>query len=365
MSRGPYSLYKAFHYPEKLRNLMQGEVVAPIHVRIKPYNRCNHSCFYCCYLNEKVLGGDLYDARDMIEPEKMLEIIDDLAEMGVKGVILTGGGEPLIYPGIKETIAHIKKREIDLGVITNGSNLKDEVAELLADANWVRISLDAARDEIFREIRGTTKGEFDRIVRNIADFVRLRQGCKVAIYYNVNHKNFEGVYDFLGVMSACKVDNVKITECVIGSAAEDYEYHRPFVRRVRGQVERAKRDLGNGGMEIIDHYGISESMAEENREIQKEMYRKEYDFCPTMHLTMSIGADLGVYSCHDKAYTQSGLLGYIKDRGFKDFWFSEENRNRMRHMRPSAVCNHHCANHARNVMLNQFMDIEKEHLSFL
>ena len=91
-----YSTLKIFHYQEKLDNLTLDtqEIKPPLHIRIKPTNVCNHNCWYCAYKVDYLqLGQDMVE-RDFIAEDKMMEIIDDCAEMGVKAITFSGGGEP-------------------------------------------------------------------------------------------------------------------------------------------------------------------------------------------------------------------------------------------------------------------------------
>ena len=65
-----------------------------------------------------------------------------------------------------------------------------------------------------------------------------------------------------------------------------------------------------------------------------------------------IGADLNVYACHNTAYSEHGRLGSIKDRSFKEFWFSEDARKALLSLNPSQVCRHECANHHKVELFN-------------
>ena len=94
-----YSNLKIFHYQEKLDNLTLNtqEIKPPLHIRIKPTNVCNHNCWYCAYKVDYLqLGQDMVE-RDYILEDKMMEIINDCAEMGVKAITFSGGGEPFTY----------------------------------------------------------------------------------------------------------------------------------------------------------------------------------------------------------------------------------------------------------------------------
>jgi radical SAM protein with 4Fe4S-binding SPASM domain len=78
-----------------------------------------------------------------------------------------------------------------------------------------------------------------------------------------------------------------------------------------------------------------------------------------------IGADCTVYSCQDKAYTESGRLGSIKERSFRDFWYSPENAARVHGWDASQNCRHHCIGHAKNLLLTEFRALESGHSAFV
>ena len=44
MRNNRYSDLKIVHFPEKLRSFQEGRITAPIYVRVKPINVCNHAC---------------------------------------------------------------------------------------------------------------------------------------------------------------------------------------------------------------------------------------------------------------------------------------------------------------------------------
>ena len=98
-----YSDKKIVWFPEKLQSFVDGEITAPLYVRVKPLNRCNHKCFWCVY-HEPDLSQMHNDMRvkDMIPMDKMYEILDDFVDMGVKAVTYSGGGEPLMHPNTAE-----------------------------------------------------------------------------------------------------------------------------------------------------------------------------------------------------------------------------------------------------------------------
>ena len=90
---------------------------------------------------------------------------------------------------------------------------------------------------------------------------------------------------------------------------------------------------------------------------------RKYSKCFVMQTIPVIGADSVVYFCHDKTYTNNGVLGSIKNRSFKDLWFSEEAAEIFKRFNPSISCKHHCTYDSRNIltqeMINHIEEIEK------
>jgi 2-iminoacetate synthase ThiH len=87
-----YSSLKFLSYHEQLAALRERRLVAPVHIRIKPMNYCNHNCWYCAYRYDNLSLGEGMDTADQLPRDKMFEIVEDVIEMGVKAVTFSGGG---------------------------------------------------------------------------------------------------------------------------------------------------------------------------------------------------------------------------------------------------------------------------------
>ena len=131
------------------------------------------------------------------------------------------------------------------------------------------------------------------------------------------------------------------------------DYHEDIAPLVHAQLAEVKK-MASDSFGIINHYHELE-----------ERFGKSYTFCPFLQFQTVIGADQKVYACHDKAFNTAGLLGSIADRSFKDFWFSEENLNRLYSINPSKDCNHHCVAHLRNLTILDYLSINPDHAMFV
>ncbi|WP_373071988.1 radical SAM/SPASM domain-containing protein [Sulfurimonas sp.] len=351
-----YSNLKIFHYQNKLDSLPKNitDIKAPIHIRIKPTNVCNHDCWYCAYKADNLqLGQDMVE-RDYIPHDKMMQIIDDCKEMGIKAITFSGGGEPFTYRYFTDTIKKVIESNISFASLTNGSRLKDEIAELFAyNATWVRVSIDGYDDESYAEYRGVKIGEFSKIVDNMKKFASLpNRTCNLGVSFIVDNKNYSKIYEFSQLMKDIGVDSIKISPCIVDNdGTKNNEYHKPFYDQAKAMSIKVKQELEDNNFEVNELYHW-----------QEEASAKDYEWCPYSQILPVIGADLNIYPCQDKAYNlDNGLMGSIKDSSFKEFWFSD--KNNFFKINPKVHCNNHCVADNKNKMILDYLNVE--HLGFV
>jgi MoaA/NifB/PqqE/SkfB family radical SAM enzyme len=356
--KNKYSKYKILHYNDKLLSLPKenSEIKSPIHIRIKPTNVCNHACWYCSYqsLDEIQLGKDMV-VKDIIPKDKMLEIIDDCIDMGVEAITFSGGGEPFAYPHFLEVVKKLSQSDIKFASLTNGSYLKGEIAELFANnAQWLRISVDGWDAQSYASYRKVKESAFENLVNNIKNFKALKGSCSLGISYIIDNKNYLHIYEFIKLMKESGADSIKLSPCIVADDGKiNNEYHQPIFEKTKEIIAQAIKDFESKDFEIYDTYHALE-----------EKFEKDYSWCPYLQILPIIGADLNIYSCQDKAYNlDTGLVGDIKEKSFKEFWFSD--KNKFFKIDPSKVCNHHCIANEKNKMILDFIDLDENHLPFV
>jgi sulfatase maturation enzyme AslB (radical SAM superfamily) len=357
MQKLVYSNLKIFQQSKKLDAITEGRFTAPIYIRLKPTNICNHSCWYCGYqANPDMSMGDDIDLRDVIPHDKLNELCDDFIKLGVKAVTFTGGGEPLVYPKIDLFLDKLLNHNIKVAVITNGANLKGRIASSLAGkASWVRVSMDGWDNQSYIKYRKTKDGEFDKIIENIKNFSTIKGKTKLSISYNVDKDNHDKVYEIAKLMKSIGAETLKFTGCVIyDDLLKNINYHKEFSKLTSQLIEKAKKDFESDGFEIQNVYSI-----------QNERYKKNYHRCFFSEYLTVIGADMNVYACHDKAYTKQGLLGSIKDTSFYDFWLKGDAQAAIKKIDPSIHCTHHCTADQKNKFLSEYMSIDDDHSDFV
>jgi MoaA/NifB/PqqE/SkfB family radical SAM enzyme len=355
-----YSSSKVFYFPDRLRKIAEGAMPAPIHVRLKPTNRCNHRCAYCCFRNPELYLGETMQEDDEIPQAKMRELVADLVDMGVRAVTFSGGGEPLCYPHIGESVNALTEGGIKLAMLTNGARLNGEIADLLAQrATWVRVSIDAVDPAEYARVRSVGPGEFDRVCDNMRAFASIPERvCVLGANLIVTRENSGDVLRFLQLARELGIDHVKVSGAVVSTRPEEnYRYIAAFHDAVKAQIREAQATLTGEHFTVIDKVHFPDST--------RESFVREYTWCPMARCLTVIAADQNVYACQDKAYTSDGLLGSIREQRFAELWSSAALHDRLQRLNPSRDCRHHCVSHGKNLALIDFFEADQEHIDFV
>ena len=145
---------------------------APVCLYLETTNRCNLLCTTCPRTYE-----DLEPPADM-SWELFTRIVDQFPD--IARVVLHGIGEPMMVKDLPRMVRYLKDRGTYVLFNTNGTLLRPKKGRELIDAGLdeLRISLDAAEAKAFKLVRG--RDWFDRIVRNVRDFVELKGRCDAA-----------------------------------------------------------------------------------------------------------------------------------------------------------------------------------------
>ncbi len=138
----------------------------PVCLYLETTNRCNLLCTTCPRTYE-----ELEPPSDM-SWELFTSIVDQFPK--IERVVLHGVGEPMMVAGLPNMVRYLKDRGVYVLFNTNGTLMREKKCRELIEAGLdeMRISLDAAEPKAFQAVRG--RDVFDRIVKNIRNFVALK-----------------------------------------------------------------------------------------------------------------------------------------------------------------------------------------------
>lgn len=320
-----YSSLKVFHHQDKLQQLKEGKQIVPLHVQIFPSDLCNQACLGCSYRTPGYFASKLFSVREnehenfnpnrMIPYEKLIEILDDCKEMGIKAIETSGGGESTIHPKAKDFFRYGLDLGLDMALVTNGMLLYKFFEELLR-FKWVRVSIDAGTPTTYANYRGVSPEVYYRVWDQVEEFVRLKKDIKsdvvIGIGFVLNKDNWPEVISCTERARIAGVDNVRISGLF---QSENEKYFEEFYDGAASLCRRAK-DLETKKFRVFNMFG--------ERVEDLKQHAPDYRFCGKQQFNTLIGGDQNVYRCCVVAYNEMGLIGSVKNRRFKDLWFSQE-----------------------------------------
>ena len=143
--------------------ILDEKMQKPITADIFLTNYCNNKCPYCTYRRWE-LDEDAYSMKyeDFVRYAEQL-----VFHMGVKGIILTGGGEPTICKDFDSITKWLEGREIQYGVNTNFNNLK------YIKPAYLKVSLDGWDEDSYEKCRGVRK--YEQVRENIKKYAEWKK----------------------------------------------------------------------------------------------------------------------------------------------------------------------------------------------
>jgi MoaA/NifB/PqqE/SkfB family radical SAM enzyme len=281
---------------------------------------------------------------DTMPKDKLLETLDIFKEIGVRAVTYSGGGEPLFYKDIVEVMKKTVSNGIDLSIITNGELLSKERADILAHAKWVRISMDYTNPIEMKNFRRVGEGSFNRVMDNINSFSKIKHSdCDLGVNFIVHKDNCNNLVDFARLMKDYGVDNVRFSPMWLPGFSK---YHENFKEIVKSQLKEAS-ELVDDTFTVNSTYNTSDTAHSTQRTYKK---------CFINQVVPVLGADMNIYTCHNKAYDDSGIVGSIKNQDFKTMWFSKQTAEFFKKFNPQSTCQHQCSADKKNIIINDYIE---------
>jgi MoaA/NifB/PqqE/SkfB family radical SAM enzyme len=149
-------------------------------IQIHPSLRCNLSCAHCYSSSGPAVSTEL-------DAAVVCEVISDAAAMGYQ-VVSVSGGEPMMYGGLDEVLAHAKSLGLRTTVTTNGFFTGQKRLERLRElVDVLAVSLDGP-PELHNEIRGSARA-FERLEAGLKNV--LKAGIPFGFIHTLTRRNWE------------------------------------------------------------------------------------------------------------------------------------------------------------------------------
>ena len=312
----PYASDKAALFPDRVLAASDLRRKAPIHLQLILSNVCNQKCTFCAYRMEGYASNQRFDHRAMMQVDKAREILSDAAEMGVKSVQFTGGGEPTVHAGLPGLMRHADQIGLDVALVTNCAKISEEVADATMLATWMRISLDAGTPATYSKIRQVPPDSYMKTLNNVEKIVKKRAESRSAVYigigFVVTSDNWEEIPSASVAAKECGADSIRFSAAFTTGGDS---YFDTFGDKAQSLISESK-SIQSDSFSVVDNF--SERRADLKRA------GPDYKTCLYQDLTTYVGADLNLYRCCVLAYNDRGLVGSLQDRRLPELWWSQD-----------------------------------------
>ncbi|MGH3614304.1 MAG: radical SAM protein [Pseudonocardia sp.] len=316
---------------------------APVVVDLDPTSFCDLACPEC-------ISGKLLN-QGRFTRERLSSLTGELVSLGVKAVILIGGGEPLAHRGTQAIIHALGEAGIAIGVVTNGTMIDRNLPGLAEYASWVRVSVDAATTDTYRTFRPDRKGGsvFDQVIGNMRRLAAVKKG---ALGYSFlvmvrEEKDRPAVSNHHEVLRGAELARDIGCDYFEVKAMFDEQHHvvgiaEEILASVEAQLAQAHR------LEGPDFTVINSSTLESLRQQEGPVQPKDYRRCGVAELRTLVTSS-GVYICPYHRGNPAAMLGDAVTTSLVDIWESSDRGI----VDPRRDCSFHCARHGSNLELHK------------
>lgn len=348
------NILSKLHQPfviDKIRNTdwSKGTTSGPLVVELDTTEVCNLACPGC-------ISEDLVSNKTSFSAERLLELGKEFYEIGVKAVILIGGGEPLAHPKAGELINYLGTHDIHIGITTNGYFIDRYLDDIAKYSSWTRISMDAGTAETFDKLRPAKDGKskFDYIINNMRELAKVKKGTLGYSYLIRTEADGFGITSNISeIYKAAEL--ARDIGCDYFEVKPSYSYtggqNHALVKHSKERMDEAREEIGRldslerPGFRIVKAINLEDSLNCVNRSQEKSYHR-----CVVADMRTLI-CPSGVYVCPYWRGKDAYRIGNAHTQTLEEIWNSQRRKEVMEFADPSHVCNFHCLRDESNQML--------------
>ena len=295
-----YSKLKLIMHKEKvdsILNMKKGIIgmdeLFPISVEMHLTDCCNLRCEWCTDKELRKNGATMHY-------EDVTSLLLEMKNHKT-GVTIEGGGEPTLHPRFCDIARFGKENDVDLGLITNGTN---DISNCISAFKWVRISLDSSNAKEYIGEKGVDK--FDLVLDNIKKLCEKRNPKEtfVGVGYVLTKRNQKSLLEFIDILDALGVEYIYLRPVEEAPDIKPSMESLLDLRKLLAEFTKDKR--------IRYMLTIADRVVDENAGLP----------CFAHTLTSIIHANGDVALC-EKRRQDPIILGNICNASFEEIWKSD------------------------------------------
>lgn len=344
--------HKLIYHPDVVARWMKGENIYPIEIEISPSGACNHRCVFCAV---DYMGYQ----PDFLDKDTILRDISQMSRRGLKSVICSGEGEPLLNKEMPDIANSVKACGVDVAMSSNGVLFtKEKAKECLAAFTWIRFSVACMEEESYQKIQRGKAGDLDKVKTNLREAVRIKRDKKLKTTLGVQclllPENMDKIPDMANQLREIGVDYLTVKPYSQHLHSEN-TFHIDYSNMM--ELEQEIKQFATDDFSIYFRAGA----------MKKMHHGKCYKQCYGLPFMTHIDARGNVWSCVAHIGTEEFCYGNIYEQTFEEIWEGQKRQEAIRKLNALNI-NEVCREACRLDEMNRYLDELKhpgEHVNFI
>lgn len=311
--------------------LRRGTTEGPLHAELDITDRCNVACYFC---NQQ-------DTRSKLQLpcQRVIRLVDEMADRGLASVRLSGGGDPLHHKEILAILDHLAHRGVVVdNLTTNAVAMDGEVVERLVrhEAREVNVSLNAADGQDYQRMMAVKPALFEKAVANTRMLVKRRDTSKwplVSVQFLLDRTNGARAVEMYRLAESLGCDRVILSAVQQIAAdrldprellsAKDADRLLPhFVQLFQiADPSRLEINLSSRGLGEMVGAAMQEADWESvNTFPMAPSFREEDGGCFFAWYSTAVTGNGNVYPCCQLIRPDQAPLGNVLQEGMDEVW---------------------------------------------
>ncbi len=329
---------------ERLVKWARGEKAAPVTIELVPTDRCNLNCLSCWRRGWKKEDLERRYKQEMSD-KRLLKLIDEAANIGVKEIAFVGGGEPLARKITIELFKKMKRYGMIGDLVTNGTLFTKKDIEVMVRIGWDRIkfSIDGPDEKTHDYVR-QTKGAFKATIENIKLFSKIKKKLntdkpKLILQSVLSKENYKKFPELVRLAYKIGINGMTLLPLTVFDESmknlkltkKEVEEFKPILKK---SIELAKKfGIETNYNEFLNekYINFTEKMDEVMMEEMEKFIKKEYPrsknpitnfeflpcYAPWIHVTILPNGNIA--PCFSPWVWNTNIS--IKNHSLKELWY--------------------------------------------
>lgn len=278
------------------------------------------------------------------------EILHQAEQLGVKEIIPSTMGEPLLYKEFDRIFELAAEKNIKINLTTNGSFPKKTVLEwaklIVPNTTDIKISWNGATEEVAKKVMIGI--DFNQTVENVKELIKYRDAyhaetgyfCRVTFQLTFMQNNMHELADIIKLAASLNVDRVKghqlwdhfdeIKELSMKATADSITQWNIYVKQAYEAQENYRKP--NGEKVLLEN--ITPLSENENKEVP------EHYECPFLSKELWISATGKISPCcaPDNLRASLGDFGNINDTTIENVLKSSQYVDLVENYKSKTLC---------------------------